>query len=135
MIFQKPSRLQSLLMTIDMVKEGKLDAHPDFLKTRLHDLIKICNGCGAADAKIDFVPDTNYGLYVGYACQDHDFSYKVGVTEDDKKEADMRMLSNTLKIISWNSNWLMKILRSKRANSYYLAVDLKGGDAFYKGKR
>ena len=131
MIFRKPSKLQSLLLTIDMVKSGLLDAHPDFIKTDLSDLINICNGCGSAKAKFDFVPDTNWGLYIGYCCHPHDFGYEVGVTEEDKKKEHMRMLTNHLKIISWHSNWPMKILRSRRANSYYLAVDLKGGDAFY----
>ena len=36
------------------------------------------NGCGAANAKFDFVPDTIYGLDISPACKAHDWEYYEG---------------------------------------------------------
>lgn len=93
----------------------------------------VCNGCGAANAKFDFVPDTIYGLSINDACNIHDWMYHVGRTIEDKQEADRVFLNNMLRIIEHKGGWL-KILRRMRAIKYYGAVADMGGPAFWDGK-
>ena len=93
----------------------------------------ICNGCGAANAKFDFVPDTIYGLGVNPACNIHDYMYLMGETIDDKKEADRVFLNNLLRLIDHKGGW-RRFLRRRRALKYYNAVVELGGPAFWDGK-
>lgn len=98
-------------------------------------LFEVCNGCGAANAKFDFVPDRIYGTYIGYACHIHDWMYNVGHTIEDKEEADRVFLNNMLRIIDRENKWykptfLMRI----RARNYYRAIRAFGGPAFWAGK-
>jgi len=130
----KKTATESLIETLELIENGKLDADPEFCRDNFAELLKICNGCGAAGAKFDFVPDTIWGLSVTPVCNIHDFDYQKGKTIEDKQVADRRMNNNNLRIIGQNSNSFMKILRVKRALKYYLAVDLKGGPAFWAGK-
>jgi len=99
----------------------------------IHQRRSICNGCGSADAKFDFVPDTIYGLRITAACHIHDWMYHEGKTIEDKKEADRVMLNNTLRIIE-NHGGFLKYLRRRRALKYYLAVKYFGGQAYWSGK-
>ncbi len=59
----------------------------------------VCNGCGSARAKFDFVPDHVYGLRIGPACDIHDWMYHLGKTLADKQEADRVFLNNILRLI------------------------------------
>ena len=93
----------------------------------------ICNGCGAANAKFDFVPDRIYGLPIGPACEVHDFDYHVGTKEADRLTADLRLLANVLRLINAKGGWL-RWLRRRRAYKYYEAVREGGGRAFWAGK-
>ena len=94
----------------------------------------ICNGCGAANAKFDFVPDRIYRLKIGAACEIHDWMYHKGVTIQDKQEADRVFLNNLLRIIEAESNRFMKPLRRRRALKYYSAVVDFGGPAYWSNK-
>jgi hypothetical protein len=94
---------------------------------------EICNGCGAGNAKFDFVPDSIYGLYIGEVCNIHDYMYHVGVTLADKEEADRVMRNNLIRLIN-NKGGILKTLRRWRAGTYYVAVDKYGGPAFWEGK-
>jgi len=94
----------------------------------------ICNGCGAANAKFDFVPDTIYGLCITPACNIHDWMYdEAGPDIVFKREADRVFLNNILRIIEDKGGFL-KFLRRRRALKYYLAVKYLGGLAFWKDK-
>jgi len=131
----KQTLQESVLETIEMARAGLIDVDPRFLNTSLAELMYICNGCGAKEALIDFVPDTIYGMSVRPACNPHDFGYHIGKTIEDKQREDRRMLNNTLRLIQIRSaNRVMKFLRTKRAVKYYMAVDLMGGPAFWSGK-
>ena len=94
---------------------------------------KICNGCGAADAKFDFVPDSILGLSIGCCCDIHDWMYNEGVTLEHKKEADRVFLNNTLRVIENKGGWF-KGWRRKIAYGYYSAVKHFGGPAYWEGK-
>ena len=95
----------------------------------------VCNGCGSAQAKFDFVPDTIYGLSISPACHIHDWMYYEGKTIDDKEEADRVFLNNMLRIINNQSaNKLICFLRRRRAVVYYEMVCNLGGPAFWHGK-
>ncbi|MBU0665364.1 MAG: hypothetical protein KJ990_12585 [Proteobacteria bacterium] len=94
---------------------------------------EICNGCGLALAKFDFVPNHIYGLCISDACNIHDYMYHVGETLADKEEADRVFLNNMLRLIEAGTGWL-KIFRRRRALKYYEAVTAFGGPAFWSGK-
>jgi len=98
---------------------------------------KVCNGCGSAKAKFDFVPDTAYGLSITDACDIHDWHYEYGITIEDKEEADREYLNNMCRLINAATgilNKLLKPLRRKRVKKYYLAVKYFGGPSFWAGK-
>jgi len=121
--------------TQNMVRAGLLYAPENFEQANSFETDLVCNGCGAADAKFDIVPEKIYGTYIGYACYIHDWMYEEGLTIEDKKKADRVFLNNLLRIIKLKDKWykptfLMKI----RAKEYYLSVKYLGGPAYWKGK-
>ena len=102
-----------------------------YLKATQSELEDIVNGCGPSGWKERLVPDTIYGLNVNPACAIHDYCYHIGITEEDKKEADTLFLNNMRQLIdNADSWWWLRKLRYIRANTYYKAVDKFGGSAF-----
>ena len=122
--------INEIMDTKKLVATGLLSAADGFMATPPELLSTICNGCGAADAKFDFVPDTIYGLCVCAVCHIHDFGYHIGTSEQDRHREDDRFLMNLIHYINFNSNWLTGALRRRRALKYYEAVREFGGDAF-----
>ncbi len=93
------------------------------------------NGCGPGGWLADLVPDTLYGLDVAPACNIHDWMYAAGQTIEDKAEADRVFLNNLLRLIDAAGGWwVLRWLRRRRARTYYEAVRLFGGPAFWTGK-
>ena len=128
---------RTLLDTVELVNSGVIDASLSFISAPESVLKCTCNGCGSADAKFDFVPDRIWGTYIGHACHVHDWDYKEGNTEKDRKRADNRMKSNIKKLIARDceSKWYKpKLLMNTRANFYYAMVRWRGKKAFWKGK-
>jgi len=98
-------------------------------------LAVITNGCGTAGWKGELVPDSIWGLNITLACNIHDFSYTIGLTCEDKDEADSVLLNNICRLIDHAGGpWFLKTLRHNRAREYYLAVKYFGGPAFWAGK-
>ena len=128
------SREKRLRRAQQLAIEGILHA-PESFKTALYgELRLVCNGCGSAKAKIDFIPDKILGTYIGYCCDIHDWEYQKGVTKKDKTLADKNMYKNTLIIIKgqkWHKRQLMRVI----AYGYYLGVKFGGKKAYWKGKR
>lgn len=95
----------------------------------------ICNGCGTKGLVGALVPDTIYGLCVTPACNIHDFMYALGSSVEDKAAADRVFFNNLLRLIDAGTRfgWLKK-LRALRAHTYYEAVHLFGGPAFWAEK-
>lgn len=92
-------------------------------------------GCGPGGFGDWLVPDTVYGLSIRKACQIHDACYALGETIKDKKSADRTFLNNMLRIIySGTKWWILRKLRIRRAYTYYKAVKLFGGHAFWHNK-
>lgn len=112
----------------------KLFSPPGYKTASVEELAEICNGCGAADSKFDFVPDTIWGLKITEVCNIHDYMYHYGRSLEDKEEADRVMLNNSLRLIEAQSNRFMKPLRRRRALKYYEAVTSFGAPAFWQGK-
>lgn len=121
-------------MSFDETQRDWLDSLPGYMELSEVERFVICNGCGAANSKFDFVPDTIYGLSITEACYRHDYAYHVGKTEADKKAADEQFLRNMLTIINTQSTSLLKWPRRWRAMTYYSAVCDKGHKAFWEGK-
>lgn len=94
---------------------------------------EITNGCGTRGLIGLLVPDTIWGLSIKAACNIHDWMYAVGETIEDKKEADRVFLNNMLRLID-NGWWWLKKPRIIRARTYYNAVKICGGPAFWSGK-
>ena len=127
------TKLSNILTTKSLVEQGVITAPVAFMEALNSDLVTICNGCGAADAKFDFIPDTMWGMCICEACHIHDFEYDIAETWQQKKEADGRFLLNLLYIINHRSrNLVMRSLRSRRALKYYRGVHEAGDDAFKK---
>lgn len=121
--------------TLDPSAPYWLDCPPGYLQLSDLERFTICNGCGAAGAKFDFVPDTIYGLRITEACFIHDYAYHIGRTAEDKVAADLQFLNNLMTIINTKSHWSLKALRRWRAMTYYTAVCDKGHAAFWEGKK
>ena len=130
----KKTPYENIIDTLQLVRDGVLDADPRFLETPIDELLKICNGCGAAGAKIDFVPDTIWGLSVRPVCNLHDFDYHFGITISHKESGDRRMLNNNLRMIQAYSSRMLRKLRRIRALTYYKTVKYFGGPAFWSNK-
>ena len=94
---------------------------------------EIVNGCGAANARFDFVPDHIWGLRITEVCNIHDYMYNVGENNEDKEVADRVFLNNLIRLINAKGGAL-KYLRRIRAREYYMAVKHFGGSAFWDGK-
>jgi len=129
------TKFETILRTLELVRDGTLEAPEAFLECPVKTLVTICNGCGAEDSKFDFVPDSLWGLYIGHACVIHDFEYEVGVTEEDKKAADRRFRDNMVSLIYKGSTWILRYPRLIIADGYYKAVDVRGDDAFFTRKK
>lgn len=127
------TKYEQVLRTIELIKEGVLQAPADFLVCPISTLETICNGCGSADSKFDFVPDTMWSLYIGYACHIHDYEYEKGETKEHKKIADKRFHKNMRALIKLKGG-IFRFPRYVRAYLYYAAVKRKGYPAFFKGK-
>lgn len=114
-----------------------LDADPSYHAATYSKKLSVCNGCGSANAKFDFVPDNIWGLKIKPACDIHDWDYHIGKTIEDKNRGDRRFLNNCLRLIEAQTSWIgkrLKPLRRRRALKYYEAVVYLGGPAFWDGK-
>lgn len=109
-----------------------LYAPQSFWTASLEEKNEICNGCGAKDG-IN-VPNTFYGLDIKLACNIHDWMYKEGETFADFLFSNAIFLLNLVSLVIAGSNWITRILRLSRASKYFLAVALKGQDAFWANK-
>ncbi len=130
-------KIESIEQTKQLISDGAITADAAFLSTSSKALTEIVNGCGAANAKFDFVPDTIWFLYVGDCCNIHDLDYFHGETIEDKESADRRMLNNMIRLINKEKGWyqfFLKPMRRRRALKYYDLVDAFGGSAFWEGK-
>jgi hypothetical protein len=97
----------------------------------------VVNGCGAANAKFDFIPDAIYCMPIRPACDIHDWMYSVGRSAEDKDESDRTFLNNMLRLVETRRGLLDRLLkpfRRRRALKYYEAVVAFGGPAFWAGK-
>ena len=95
---------------------------------------EICNGCGASGGRR--FPGHIWWLDITEACNIHDYMYHLGLTEQDREEADKAFLNNLLRIIEKDSVdfAIIKTLRRWRAMTYYGAVRDFGGPAFWDNK-
>jgi hypothetical protein len=128
------TQIQSILKSLELVKDGKILAHPDFLTTPLDELVKMCNQCGPAGKFGRLVPNTIWGLWIGPNCNVHDHWYAVTASEEDKAQGDREMLTNNLRAIEACSTWIMKPPRRYRAITYYGVVVDCGSKIYWKGK-
>lgn len=109
------------------IPQSFLDATPELIS-------EVCNGMGAKNSLISrWIPNTMYGLDVEVAGDIHDWGYHMGLTQEDKDEADDDFLSNMFQIINDKGGWLAP-LRRRRALKYYEAVIYLGDDAFWVDK-
>jgi len=124
---------ESLIETLELVEDGKLDADHRFNRENLGALLKICNACGAKDSRLP-VPQTAYGMSLKPMCHIHDTDYHWGDDNNAKDMADRRMKNNGQRLIELKSSWLLSRARRARVYTYYLLVHRFGGPAFWDGK-
>jgi len=95
---------------------------------------EISNGCGPKTLGF-LVPDTMWGLCVSPCCDIHDWMYRFGWSIEHKAEADRVFLNNLIRLIQARTrNRVLCWLRLRRARTYYEAVRIFGGPAFWAGK-
>lgn len=127
--------ISRLLKAQELAGAGTILAPVSFIKAPITKLLKVCNGCGAANSRFDYVPDIIVGTYVGYACFIHDWQYEEGKTKEDKREADRIFKKNLLVLIKLESTSIIVIsLRYILCNIYYLGVKHLGYKSFWRGK-
>jgi len=123
---------QRVQKTQELARAGILFAPASFLTADVTEITDVVNGCGAANAKFDFIPDTVWGLYIGYCCFIHDWGYYKGRDILDKEESDRIFLNNMLRMIDNDCPWYIpKFLMRLRAKTYYNAVHFFGGPSFF----
>lgn len=119
----------------EMAQAGILYASASFLAAEISEITDVVNGCGSSNAMFDFVPDSIYGMYIGYCCFVHDWGYYEGHDILDKEESDRIFLNNMLRMIDNDCPWYApKFLLRLRAKTYYNAVRYFGGPSFFKDK-
>lgn len=96
-------------------------------------LKKICNGCGAKGG-IN-VPNNLFGLSIKKPCNIHDVMFEEGETYADFLFANAIFLLNMTIVIIVGSNWFTMLPRLWLATKYFIAVALKGEEAYWKKKR
>lgn len=139
------------MITFDESRE-LLQGPADYFAADDLERFTICNGCGSAKAKFDFVPDSILGLKISPVCNIHDWRYAKGHTEEDRLKADREFLDNLLTLIEHHAEaeiaahqgwqWMpyraaqrtLRFARRYRAQSYYTAVRDLGAKAFWSGK-
>jgi len=115
----------------NIYKKYNLYARKEFWDLTADEIKEISNGCGAANAAVDYVPDSIYGLKISVACDIHDFDYYTGGSKEDKILSDLMLLINILLIIKQHrGNKFIQTLRFSRAIKYFFMVDFFGEDAF-----
>ncbi|MDL2268868.1 hypothetical protein LJC71_04930 [Desulfosarcina sp. OttesenSCG-928-A07] len=115
--------------------KGVLFAPAEYWSLTAEQKKDICSGCGPKGLLSWIIPDTIYGLRISHVCDIHDWMYAVGETIEDKESADRSFLNNMLRLIEVQNSWAwLAWLRRKRAGTYYNAVKLFGGPAFWAGK-
>lgn len=113
----------------------KLYAPSKYWTSSHEDLSVVANGCGTSGWKGLLVPDTLWGLSVSGSCNIHDWMYHYGKNSNDKLEADRAFLNNMVRTINYHtSNWGLRKLRLSRARTYFEAVQIFGGPAFWDNK-
>lgn len=110
----------------------KLYKPNSYCEATLEEKEKVCNGCGAKGGIK--VPSTFIGLCINEACNIHDWMFKEGKTKADFIFANVMFLVNLIVIIINGSNIFTRAIRLFFAVNYFLAVALKGHDAFWKDK-
>lgn len=126
---------------------------PEYFAADDLERFKICNGCGSAKAKFDFVPDNILGVKVREACDIHDWRYHHGKTEEDRLIADREFQDNMMTLVEeharielsqaqgWYNGprraviYAMRAFRRWRVTTYYGTVRDLGGAAFWAGKQ
>lgn len=128
-------KLSVLLKAQELAQMGILYAPANFLCASQGDLLKFCNGCGAADSWFR-PPKRIYGTLIVYACIIHDWQYSFGLTNEDKEEADRVFRNNMNRLVTRDARkWYKPTkLQRIRVNIYYTAVKRYGGEAFWVGK-
>ena len=92
---------------------------------------QICNGAGAKDDwKSILIPNTIYGMDCTEVFDRHDYAYHMGISREDKINADIQMFVNLIIKSIDHGGWLT-MLRFIRSLWYFAAVYFKGNDAFY----
>ena len=99
------------------------------------DLKKICNGCGSKKSPkwMTKFLDKLCGVDLTPACDIHDWMYQYGVNYEDKAYAD-NIFHNNMNAIIDDGTWVLKFIRRRIADEFYLAVKEFGNDAFWSNK-
>lgn len=118
----------------------KLFAPPEYWEMKRDSpklLKKVCNGAGPKGFGF-IIPDTLWGLRITEAANIHDYQYSIyhlPWSNEERDKADRIFLNNMQRIIEAGTKWgVLKWLRYRRAKTYYNAVHIFGGPAYWSKK-
>ena len=96
------------------------------------ELSRIVNGCGPGNWKGKLISDSILGVRIKEACEIHDFMYRFGRSEHDRRKADRVFLNNMMRMTEAESSNVFSFwLRSTKAVAYYAIVRSVGGRYFW----
>ena len=122
---------------VTQILEAGLTPPPAMYNYSNTQLVKICNGCGAADSWLNYIIPEGYDdVEFIAACYIHDFDYYMGDCLQDKVNADAAFLANLIMLCNMDYEVGRKRLCSRhgRAYLYFSMVDRFGHKAFVAGR-
>lgn len=121
--------------TFRYIENGIVEVPQGFVETDQQYLFFVCNGCGSAQAKMDFVPDSIYRLCITAACHPHDFEYEHAYTLGEKLAADERFKRNIHALIDCDRSWWRDKDKMKSKFEFYYTMVRKAGVEALEKKR
>ena len=90
------------------------------------------NGCGPGGWRVDLIPDHLGDVDISAPCNQHDYLYFLGGSEEDRLRADVLLYTNIAASVLLNDGYLVP-LQMAAAAVFYRAVR-NGGAAFWGAK-
>lgn len=103
--------------------------HPAYAAATPEQIAAVANGCGPGAWKLDLVPDHLGDVDITDCCNQHDYLYSLGGTEEDRKLADVLLYICVAGAVLLNDSHLVP-LQMAAAAIFYRAVREAGAEFF-----
>lgn len=106
-----------------------LAVHPAYAAATPEQIAAVANGCGPGAWKLDLIPDHLGDVDITEVCNQHDFLYSLGGTEEDRLMADVLLYTDIAGMVLLNDGYLVP-LQMAAAVIFYRAVRNVGAKFF-----